>query len=533
MRTTHCQEVTGLAFRPAAWQVWLACAVVLSAVHIAPLGDVKAVGIFGLTAGSMVALWRHRDSEGRRRSAWRWVGAGVTCSLISNIYYIVYWLDHGTLALPPSPADLFALAHLALVGVGITRLMPRRAFKGRSVDALDALIGTVATAVLVYVWTLDSFVHDDTRSVAARVLLLVYPAADLGLLYLLARRLDVARHRNLSERLLLGALVGLLCSDIAYTLQLGQGTYVAGGWADIGWLAWFGLIGVAVLHPSAANAGELRVEPARTPTRARMAVATLLWAALAATAVSGTARHDLDSFLIVIAGMSVMFVLCLVRLYRVGQQVQYRMDELGMLAAHELQTPTTVMLGTLDTLERRPDLPDTLRAELVTLAARQARRLAQVATDLAALARIELNGGANKTIAVADVLELATLELDPAVRRRVHITMDGAVQAHADFERLQHALRNLLATALSRGDGESDVELSAEVAGGRVYVRVREAVACHASADLLHSALPQQSRGLSAGATVADSLVRSMGGNLRLARGRDGRSEATITLPAA
>lgn len=523
------------ALRLTAWQKFAALGAVLGCVYLAPVGDAKAAAYFALIVSTVATLWRRRQEfADHRRRGWTLIAIGMSSSLVANTFYVIYYLRYGVLAPPPSVADLFQLTGLACVGVGMHKLLPREAVRRRSVDALDAAIVTIGVAVILFVTVLDGIVTDGSKTVIARTILLMYPAFDLVLMHLLARRLDAIRFRNPSELALLAGLGGLLFSDIAYTALFANGTYVAGGLADVGWLGWHIALGVAVLHPSAASAGEAQVETSRTPTPGRIGVIAATWLACAAPLAWPSVRSDRDAAIVALLGLATIFLLSLARLYRVGQHVQDRMTELGTLAAHELQTPMTTVLGVLNTLGRYPMLPLETRIELVELAERQATRLAKLTTDLAVLARVDLVTGASERFAVRAAVEEALLDLDVDERSRVVLEMGREVQVHGSRERLKHSIRNLLVDSLGRAATDATIQLSVSQLGGVASVRVRTAKPMRfASADVIAAAIPDQVRGLGVGVTIAGSLVRAMGGQLRLERHADGGGSATVVLPLA
>ncbi|HEU5318635.1 MAG TPA: HAMP domain-containing sensor histidine kinase [Chloroflexota bacterium] len=145
-------------------------------------------------------------------------------------------------------------------------------------------------------------------------------------------------------------------------------------------------------------------------------------------------------------------------------------------ASHELRAPLTAIQANLDLLERRPDVDAAEREEAVREAAREARRLGQLVSELLALARadagvplrteqVELDRVVLETVAAARHLtnghELRVERIEPAV-------VDG------DPARLKQLLLILLDNAAKYTPGSGRVSVAMDRRDGQVCVTVRD-----------------------------------------------------------
>jgi signal transduction histidine kinase len=131
-------------------------------------------------------------------------------------------------------------------------------------------------------------------------------------------------------------------------------------------------------------------------------------------------------------------------------------EELVANVSHELRTPLTSTIGFLQTLEREElqQRPDQLR-ELLTVARREAQRLARLVDDLLQLARLE-RGTLPLEPAEVDLVELteraAAAQIVPP-GRAIQLELPDELPLVADGDRLLQVLTNLLTNALRHGDG--------------------------------------------------------------------------------
>jgi two-component system sensor histidine kinase BaeS len=148
--------------------------------------------------------------------------------------------------------------------------------------------------------------------------------------------------------------------------------------------------------------------------------------------------------------------------------------------SHELMTPLTAIRGYLETLAM-PDLgiDDTARRRYLAILGEETQRLERLIGDLLDLARLEAGGGALDVEPVA-IDELFGRILDrhgrDAAEKGVRLdvrTAPGLV-VHADRLRLEQAVQNLAANALRHTPAGGAVQLSAELDGADVSLRIRD-----------------------------------------------------------
>lgn len=138
--------------------------------------------------------------------------------------------------------------------------------------------------------------------------------------------------------------------------------------------------------------------------------------------------------------------------------------------AHDVRSPLSTVLGTLEILEDDPDLDPRYRP-LLAAANRQTQRVLKLATGLLEVERVEHGSLVldRAEVRLAEVAEaVATLTQPEAVR--VDVAPDLVV--HADSARLEQVLFNLTNNALRHG--RPPVVISGELTAGGVAVAVED-----------------------------------------------------------
>lgn len=167
------------------------------------------------------------------------------------------------------------------------------------------------------------------------------------------------------------------------------------------------------------------------------------------------------------------------RLYLAAQQANEMKDQFLATVSHELRTPLTSILGWSEMLASG-QLPPERTAEGMRIIARNARAQAQIVDDLLDISRVT-SGKLELRAASIDPrgpLEAALSAVRPAaLARRIELRLrieDGISNVHADAERLQQVLSNLLANALKFTEPGGRVDLEASHSGGHVEFRVTD-----------------------------------------------------------
>lgn len=157
------------------------------------------------------------------------------------------------------------------------------------------------------------------------------------------------------------------------------------------------------------------------------------------------------------------------------QEVSRMREELISNVSHELRTPLTSTIGFLQTLERHDlALSETERRDLISIARREAERLALLVQDLLQLAT--LDRGALRldasSIRLTEIVREAARAIGTSTDRSIAIDVPGELVAHADPARILQVLRNLLENAVRHGAGE--IAVSGETGGGALRILVTD-----------------------------------------------------------
>ncbi len=150
--------------------------------------------------------------------------------------------------------------------------------------------------------------------------------------------------------------------------------------------------------------------------------------------------------------------------------------------SHEIKTPLTAILSTVETLLDTP-LDEPARKRCLEILARQSRRLGDLVQDILSLAAIERRQGSPETAFTSlhlnallqGAIALCQDEADQrGIELRLHLCPDNGVTLFGDPRLLEQALVNLISNAL-RHASSPYVELSCAVQGQDVQIAVRDA----------------------------------------------------------
>jgi two-component system cell cycle response regulator len=183
-----------------------------------------------LSAG-LACLLRSR-TPGAARAAWLFLGAGILCWGLGEVYWTIY-IDSDPTAPYPSLADALFIALYPLAYTGLALLVRARAHELEWRLWTDGLIAALGTAALGTAFVFD-FVANHTAGNAAEVATsLAYPLGDVLMLGCLVGVIALSGWRpGRTWSLLLLGLAFQAAADIAYTLQATSGVVPAGSWID-------------------------------------------------------------------------------------------------------------------------------------------------------------------------------------------------------------------------------------------------------------------------------------------------------------
>lgn len=147
------------------------------------------------------------------------------------------------------------------------------------------------------------------------------------------------------------------------------------------------------------------------------------------------------------------------------------------LVSHELRTPVTGVVGFSRTLSSRLDELDHETVRLfVDAIDEHSNRLARLIDNVVVASRAPLaTGGASSQLSTALSAAVARVAPRTEDRRRLQISLDGALGTAIDEEAAVRILTNLIDNALKFGDPECCVHIDGRVRAGRVVLRVGNA----------------------------------------------------------
>ncbi len=207
-------------------------------------------------------------------------------------------------------------------------------------------------------------------------------------------------------------------------------------------------------------------------------------------------------------------------------------------ASHQLRTPLTALrlrlenLAQEDALQRDDELEGALD-ELERLGALVDGLLTLARADRAASVPVELDVEA----AIDERVEAwAALAEEQRVQLRARV--DGRPRARVTEGRIEQVLDNLLANALEVAPAGSQIELTAERAGGWVEIHVQDRGPGMSDEEIARAfdrfwRVGEGKRGFGLGLAIVQRLVAADGGAIELRPRPGGGLEAIIRLPAA
>jgi signal transduction histidine kinase len=225
-----------------------------------------------------------------------------------------------------------------------------------------------------------------------------------------------------------------------------------------------------------------------------------------------------------------------------SERLSHRQQQFVTMAAHELRTPVTALIGSLATLERLLGASrlDPAELDLLVASSRQARRLSRLIEDLTVVAE---NGSAGITVD-PKVVELEQAiggvvgDLEHLGADRVKITSAPELVAWTDPDRLAQVLTNLIRNALQYSPPDSPVEVIATAAGETVEVAVVDRGPGIPEDKVEHlferfgREGPGPATGLGVGLWTVRELLNAMRGTIEVDRNGEGGATFTIAVPA-
>ncbi|MEP6815173.1 MAG: GGDEF domain-containing protein, partial [Marmoricola sp.] len=216
------------------------------------------------------ASWAARRARGRQRLSWLALALGLATWSLGEAVWCYYELWKGLDQTPfPSAADAGFL--LFPVGAGVALLLFPADHSGQSRTrlVLDGVLVAGSLFLVSWITALGNVYQAGADTRFALVVSVAYPIADLVIITMTI--VVLARSRT-TQRLVLGLLAGgvmlMALSDSAFAYLIAAGEYRSGNLTDLGWVAAFGLLGLAALASTHQSSAELA--PTQAPTSARL-----------------------------------------------------------------------------------------------------------------------------------------------------------------------------------------------------------------------------------------------------------------------
>ncbi|MBM2616493.1 EAL domain-containing protein [Actinoplanes sp. LDG1-06] len=195
------------------------------------------------SSGAVAAWIGLRRGRPRNRGAWTMLAAALSLSAAGDIIFAGYDLFHAEAPFPSVADVLYIAAHL-LAAAAVVKMSHHA---GRD-SMLEAGVLTVPLALQYWI----HFISPTLQSGGATLAVLVAVVTPIGTLIVLfgALRAGLSMEmRRAPARLLVAGMVAWFVPDAYYATASLNGTYVGGGWMDLGWMLMPLLLGAAALHP--------------------------------------------------------------------------------------------------------------------------------------------------------------------------------------------------------------------------------------------------------------------------------------------
>ncbi len=228
------------------------------------------------------------------------------------------------------------------------------------------------------------------------------------------------------------------------------------------------------------------------------------------------------------------------------QQIERMRSDFVANASHEMRTPLTAILGTIETLQGPARDDAKARDRFFSTMLTQARRMKRLVDDLLTLSRIELNEHVrpNASVDLCDVARQAKSNLAALARELsvdVTLTCNGDASVAGDSDELLQVAQNLIENALKYGNSGGRIEILCEHTGNEVRFAVRDfgkgiaAVHLPRLTERFYRVSTQESRargGTGLGLAIVKHIVLRHRGRMTVDSQEGRGSTFTVTIPA-
>ena len=213
--------------------------------------------------------------------------------------------------------------------------------------------------------------------------------------------------------------------------------------------------------------------------------------------------------------------------------------------SHELRTPLTAVRGYVEAL-MDDSIDRDQRKKFLEVIDRHTGRMERLVRDLLRLARLDAQQEAADLhpIDTASLFRSAAADLSERIaRQKVHLDINvkpEAAEIHADLNKLQDALRNLIENAVNYSPEGGRIEMEAHADGERVVLTVADDGPGIPEADLgrvferfyrVDQSRTSDPGGTGLGLSIVRHLVESHGGKVSASNRAQGGALFTISLP--
>ncbi len=240
--------------------------------------DVIPAAVDLFAAAALIFAARRSAARSRRLGlAWAVLAAAVIFYAAGDVTWAVLEVGLGQSPFP-SAADFFYLIFYLIFLVGVILLPIKPLGKGEWLKrALD--MGIVMLAAVLGFWNFligPLAAGSPGQPALAQLLSMAYPACDMVLVWaLLVLLYNRAENQSGGSILFLAASVTVLIfTDCVFSYQSFRGTYVSGGYMDLGWILAFSLTGLAGLWQGLSAQPDQKTIPL-LPFSAR--ISNLVW----------------------------------------------------------------------------------------------------------------------------------------------------------------------------------------------------------------------------------------------------------------
>lgn len=214
-------------------------------------GTFVALDVAGLAA-VIVAIWRAPRTV---RWVWSLMGGALALWLCGYVFWWWQIVGHGTSPEAVSLANGFFLAGDGLIVLTLCVIFLRRAGLG---SLLEAGVIAIQASLFIWVFVVHDYVHGAGSSDGTLAVTALFALFDVVLLSLGIRLLPALARDCACGALLVLGVIGSAVSDSVWSASALTGAYVPGSWADLGWLLFPVLTGLAALQPAARSIAAAR-----------------------------------------------------------------------------------------------------------------------------------------------------------------------------------------------------------------------------------------------------------------------------------